>query len=188
MFGKIMDDQGNALPGVTVTLSNQWTVFTNAQGDFVFRGLPAGSFSLKAELEGFSAIEYPNIQLVTGQSIKAEIRLSAAVEDAITLTAESPVLDQRRISNTQTTTLNEDTPRGVLGGEGGRRDKKKDAAREEQRTKALFAQEAQGLQQGLVGGVKPLNIAIPEAGKVLFLTGVLPPMKVGVELEVKGKR
>jgi hypothetical protein len=44
------------------------------------------------------------------------------------------------------------------------------------------------LQQGLVGGVKPLPVAIPESGKVLYLTGVLPPVRVGVELEVKGKR
>jgi hypothetical protein len=48
-------------------------------------------------------------------------------------------------------------------------------------------QEIQGLQQGLVGGVKPLPIAIPESGKLLFLAGALPPAKVGVELEVKGK-
>jgi len=44
------------------------------------------------------------------------------------------------------------------------------------------------LKQGLVGGVKPLPIAIPETGKLLLLSGVLPPEKIGVELEVKGKR
>jgi hypothetical protein len=44
------------------------------------------------------------------------------------------------------------------------------------------------LRQGLVGGVKPLPVAIPETGKLLLLTGVLPPEKVGVELEVKGKK
>jgi hypothetical protein len=37
-------------------------------------------------------------------------------------------------------------------------------------------------------GIKPLPIAIPETGKLLLLTGVLPPERVGVELEVKGKR
>ncbi|MEA2599281.1 MAG: hypothetical protein QOF89_273 [Acidobacteriota bacterium] len=188
VFGKVMDDQGNALPGVTVTLSNQ-AVVTNAQGSFVFRGLPAGSFNLKAELEGFSTLEYPNIQLVTGQSVTLEVHLSGAVEDVITVTAESPLLDQRKISNTETTTLDEGRAGGVIGGGGGgRRDKKQEADREERQAKALFAQEAQGLQKGLVGGVKPLNVAIPEAGKVLFLTGVLPPVKVGVELEVKAKR
>jgi len=44
------------------------------------------------------------------------------------------------------------------------------------------------LKQGLVGGVKPLPIAIPESGKLLLLSGVLPPEKIGVEIEVKGNK
>jgi hypothetical protein len=44
------------------------------------------------------------------------------------------------------------------------------------------------LKKGLVGGVKPLPIAIPETGKLLLLSGVLPPERIGVELEVKGDK
>jgi hypothetical protein len=44
------------------------------------------------------------------------------------------------------------------------------------------------LKQGMVGGVKPLPVAIPETGKVLLLTGALPPVQIGVEIDVKGKR
>ncbi len=44
------------------------------------------------------------------------------------------------------------------------------------------------LKQGLVGGVKPLPITIPESGKLLLLSGVLPPEKIGVEIEVKGNK
>ena len=47
---------------------------------------------------------------------------------------------------------------------------------------------AKSLKQGLVGGVKPLPIAIPETGKLLLLSGVLPPERIGVELEVKGDK
>jgi hypothetical protein len=49
-------------------------------------------------------------------------------------------------------------------------------------------EEMKVLRQGLVGGVKPLPITIPETGKLLLLTGVLPPERIGVELEVKGKK
>ena len=84
--------------------------------------------------------------------------------------AKSPLLDNRRISTGATVTAAElekiPTSRDPW---------------------PVFAKEAKGLQQGLVGGVKPLPITIPESGKVLFLTGALPPAKVGVELEVKGK-
>jgi hypothetical protein len=92
------------------------------------------------------------------------------VQDVITVTAESPLIDERRISTGATVSTAEL--------------EKIPTVRDPQ---ALFAKEAKGLQQGLVGGVKPLPIAIPESGKVLFLTGALPPAKVGVELEVKGK-
>jgi hypothetical protein len=51
----------------------------------------------------------------------------------------------------------------------------------------LYKKEAEGLQQGLVGGVKPLPVSIPESGKALVLSGVLPPQRVTVELDVKGK-
>ena len=51
----------------------------------------------------------------------------------------------------------------------------------------LFRQEAQGLQQGMVAGVKPLPIAIPESGKALAFAGVLPPNRVTLELDVKAK-
>ncbi len=55
--------------------------------------------------------------------------------------------------------------------------------------KVLTARElSKELQQGMVGGVKPLPVTIPETGKVLLLTGALPPAKIGVEIEVKGKR
>lgn len=49
-------------------------------------------------------------------------------------------------------------------------------------------EEMKVLRKGLAGGIKPLPITIPESGKLLLLTGVLPPEKIGVELEVKGKR
>ncbi len=44
------------------------------------------------------------------------------------------------------------------------------------------------LKKGLVGGIKPLPIAIPESGKLLLLSGVLPPETIGVQIEVKGNK
>jgi hypothetical protein len=109
-------------------------------------------------------------------------------EDVITVTAETPMLDERKTGNTQTF-RNEPLPSYNFGR---KKDKKEEKRRDGDRAAAqsndLFAQEAQGLQQGLVGGVKPLPLSIPESGKVLLLTGVLPPARVAVELEVKAKR
>ena len=101
LYGTVKDDQGAALPGVTVTLTGggaPQVQVTNAQGQFRFLGLGPGSYALKAELEGFSTIDYPNIAINVGRNTEIEVTLSAAVEDVITVTAESPLLDERRIS------------------------------------------------------------------------------------------
>ncbi|HSG39017.1 MAG TPA: hypothetical protein VLE27_05220, partial [Thermoanaerobaculia bacterium] len=52
----------------------------------------------------------------------------------------------------------------------------------------VFEEMQTSLKEGLVGGVKPLPVSIPESGKLLLLAGVLPPVEVGVALEVRTKR
>ncbi len=110
LYGTVTDDQGAALPGVTVTLSGSGAPqvqVTNAQGQFRFLGLGPASYDLKAELEGFSTIDYPNIVINIGRNTQIEVKLSAAVEDVITVTAESPLLDERRISTGATVSQTE---------------------------------------------------------------------------------
>src|SRR5947199_5487052 len=110
LYGTVTDDKGASLPGVTVTLTGQGAPqvqVTNAQGQFRFLGLPPGNFDLKAELEGFSTIDYPNIVINVGRNTQIEVKLSAAVEDVITVTAESPLLDERRISTGATVSQTE---------------------------------------------------------------------------------
>jgi hypothetical protein len=168
LYGVVHDDKGAALPGVTITLSIDHGVLaavTNAQGQFRILKLFPGTSSLKAELEGFSSIDYPNVVLSEGRNTTLEISLSPAVEDVITVTAESPLLD---------------VPNGRPWHEAEKLN--------EEKAKQRYASEIKSLQQGLVGGIKPLPIAIPETGKLLFLSGVLPPEKIAVEIEVKGKK
>jgi hypothetical protein len=105
LYGTVNDEQGAALPGVTVTLTGggaPQVQVTNAQGQFRFLSLAPGSYALKAELEGFSTVDYPNIVINVGRNTTIEVTLSAAVEDVITVTAESPLLDERRISTGST--------------------------------------------------------------------------------------
>ncbi|MFY9823953.1 MAG: carboxypeptidase regulatory-like domain-containing protein [Thermoanaerobaculia bacterium] len=110
LYGTVTDDKGAPLPGVTVTLTGNGAPqvqVTNAQGQFRFLGLTPASYQLKAELEGFSTIDYPNIVINIGRNTQIEVKLSAAVEDVITVTAESPLLDERRISTGATVSQTE---------------------------------------------------------------------------------
>jgi len=95
------DGQGAALPGVTMTLEGQGAPrvqVTNAQGQVRFLGLDPGTWSLTAELEGFSTVEYPAIDVRIARNTNLEVTLSEAVEEVITVTSESPLLDERKLS------------------------------------------------------------------------------------------
>jgi hypothetical protein len=101
LYGSVTDTQGQALPGVRVELTGigaPRTQFTNAQGQFRFPNLDPGSYALSASLEGFSTVEYPDVNARVGRSTTLEITLSPAVEEVITVTSESPLLDERKVS------------------------------------------------------------------------------------------
>lgn len=194
--GTVKDDQGGTLPGVTLTLQSSLSpmvTVSDSQGQFRFLGLPAGSYALEAQLEGFSSIDIPNVRVVTGSSVTLEITLSSAVEDVITVTAESPMLDERRTGRTESIPLDQGSGGGSLSLDNLLRRKKKPAPPKEQAQEAAPAgsfdfDSFEELKQGLVGGVRPLPVAIPESGKALYLTGVLPPARVTVAIDVKAKR
>jgi hypothetical protein len=110
LYGTAVDDKGSALPGVTVTVSGNGAPavqVTDAQGKFRFLGLSPGSYKLETQLEGFSSVSYPNISINVGRNTEIQITMNAAVEDVITVTAESPLLDERRISTGATVSQTE---------------------------------------------------------------------------------
>ena len=60
--GTIRDQSGGVLPGVTATLTSpalqvrELVQVTDAQGEYRFVDLPAGTYTLKFELAGFSSL------------------------------------------------------------------------------------------------------------------------------------
>jgi hypothetical protein len=82
LYGTVQDDQGAALPGVTVTLTGDGAPqvqVTNAQGQFRFFSLSPGNYGLKSELEGFSTVDYPNVTISVGRNTTIEVTMNAAV-------------------------------------------------------------------------------------------------------------
>src|SRR5947209_15293793 len=56
--GKVVDPAGAVLPGVTVTLANDLTGFSEqtasaADGSFIFYNVPSNPYHLRASLKGF---------------------------------------------------------------------------------------------------------------------------------------
>ncbi|MEJ2084598.1 MAG: carboxypeptidase regulatory-like domain-containing protein [Acidobacteriota bacterium] len=102
IFGSVTDTSGDALPGSTVTLTGFGTTqfrVTDSQGSFRFLGLDPGTWEVKAELDHYSTVQQPNVVVSINRNTEIVLTLSTAIAESITVTAESPLLDERKISS-----------------------------------------------------------------------------------------
>ena len=107
LFLEVTDTDGNPLPGATATLSGMGPnriQISNAQGHGRFLGLEPGGYKATISLDGFNTVEYPNVRISVGRTRSLEVRLSPAVDETISVTSESPLLDSRKISTGTTVT------------------------------------------------------------------------------------
>ncbi len=101
VFGSVVDDKGQALPGVTVTLSGGGlpvVTTTDAEGNFRFIGVSPGTYKLESTLDGFSPVVYEEVTVNVNRNTTLNLTMNAAVADVITITGESPLLDTRKIA------------------------------------------------------------------------------------------
>jgi hypothetical protein len=101
----IEDSTGGRLPGVAVDLSGQMvqTATTDARGEVHFLNLNVGSYQVKATLAGFNEWKSGNLAVASGVSIPLTIKMNVAgAKEEVTVTGESPVLDNKK----QTTAVN----------------------------------------------------------------------------------
>jgi len=110
IYGNVVDEDGNALPGVTCTLSGSLTApmtsISSAAGVFRFISLPASDdYVVKAELEGFKTEIQENIIITIGSNINLTMTMSmGALEEQVTVTAVTPVIDTKKTTVSQTVT------------------------------------------------------------------------------------
>ncbi len=102
IFGKVTDPEGNALPGVTVTLAGQYTAgqttVSSAEGNFRFLSLPpARDYALKMELSGFKTRTEEGIIVIVGGNTNLTLTMEVGVlEEQVTVTAVSPMVDTKK--------------------------------------------------------------------------------------------
>jgi hypothetical protein len=110
IYGAVSDESGALLPGATVTLSGaSGTRTTNAasQGEFRFLNLVPGSYKLTVGLAGFSTVNR-EVRVQTGVNVNLDFNLKvASVEESVTVTAETPLVDAKK-RGTATTMLTEE--------------------------------------------------------------------------------
>jgi len=98
--GTVKDESGSVLPGTTITIASpqlqvgQLVQVSDAAGNYKFVDLPAGTYRLRAELTGFSALVRDDLRLTVGFNARVDVMLKlGAVEEAVTVSGQSPVVD-----------------------------------------------------------------------------------------------
>src|ERR1700687_1571640 len=98
LYGKVSDQNGAALPGVTVTLNTgeaPQVQVTNGQGEVRFLSLAPASYKLKAELKDYSSVEHSNVVINVGRNTRVELIMNANIKEEIFISGEPPLLDEK---------------------------------------------------------------------------------------------
>jgi hypothetical protein len=99
LSGRVLDPSGAAVPGVQVTLTNiatnvRFTTDTNAEGHYTVPFLQPGTYSLRAEHQGFKAFQRSPIEVRIEEAVTvdAQLELGSAAE-TVNVQAETPLLN-----------------------------------------------------------------------------------------------
>jgi hypothetical protein len=102
--GTVRDEQGGALPGVAVTAASPsllgvQSAISESNGAYQFPALPAGTYTLTFELQGFRTIVRDRLVLAIGQTLTVDTTLPiATLAETVIVRAESPVVDKQSTS------------------------------------------------------------------------------------------
>jgi Carboxypeptidase regulatory-like domain len=101
LAGRVTDESGGVLPGVTVTATQTDTGFTraaisDATGGWVMPNLPTGPYRLEVSLQGFRTYAQTGIVLQVGASPTVNAVLTVgSLEETVSVEAAAPIVDVR---------------------------------------------------------------------------------------------
>jgi len=111
IYGTVTDASGAPIPGATIALSGATTggrtTQTGANGEFRFLNLDNGTYKLVVSMTGFATVNREVI-VTTGQNVNLSFNMKVATHaEEVTVTAETPVVDTKRVGTATTLTKEE---------------------------------------------------------------------------------
>jgi hypothetical protein len=110
IFGRATDTSGGVLPGVDVMLNGPillqpLTAVTSESGSYQFPRLEIGTYAVKFELRGFKTVVNEGIRVTVGFNAKVNAQMGvSAIQETITVTGQTPIVDTRDTGTKQTFT------------------------------------------------------------------------------------
>ena len=107
-LGRVTDESGAVLPGVTVTVTSpslqvpSMTEVTDAQGEYRMIPVPIGVYAVEYTLSGFQTLRQQDVRLSTGVQLRLDAVMKVgALAETITVAGAAPVVD---VTSTATST------------------------------------------------------------------------------------
>src|SRR2546428_3596225 len=97
--GNVEDAQNAVLPGVAVVATNEASgqfreIVSGADGSFFMSALTPGTYEVTGQLAGFKKYQRKGVRVEVGKTVSIDVQLEVGgIEQAVTVTAESPVVD-----------------------------------------------------------------------------------------------
>jgi hypothetical protein len=94
--GRLVDESGGALPGVTVSIASAasgavFATVTGREGEYLVPGLSPGSYSVTFELSGFEKLTRERVQVADGSTAAVDGRLGLAkLAETVTVIGQAP--------------------------------------------------------------------------------------------------
>ncbi len=98
IIGKVADESGSVLPGVTVTLRGAGVagapiVVTSETGAYRFPVLPPGTYEVEYALSGFTTLKHTGIQVAVGAVLDLNVTLKlGTLSEVVTVAGDAPVV------------------------------------------------------------------------------------------------
>src|SRR3979490_2676842 len=98
--GRVLDQQGSAVPGATVTAKSATTGFTrtevsDAEGVYRLSALPVGVYDVTAELQGFTTVSKKGVEVNVAQTQAVDFPLRVAqLAETVNVNAATPLTER----------------------------------------------------------------------------------------------
>ncbi len=108
--GKVVDNQGSPLPGVTVQatspkLIGKEVAITDGNGIYRLMALPSGTYDITFTLTGFNTLLRKDIYLEFSQTLALNVALEqAAISEQVTVVGQAPMIDVKSTTKGQVMT------------------------------------------------------------------------------------
>jgi hypothetical protein len=99
--GRVRDQAGNAIADATVTAVASRapaSTVSDSQGRYTLANLPPGSYKVRAEAPGKSAVVLDGVTVSINTRTRVDLTLVAGQTETVTVTAEAPVVDTKSVT------------------------------------------------------------------------------------------